>query len=535
MRVRLLPLLVVLALSIPSAGLFAETEPAGQPDTTLVQAAPAASDGYVVAEVEYRKVGFILDAALAKIVLIGEGSRYADLAALEYAVADANRRLRNNRVFDLTSSVGYELLETGGGGGAGTAKIVVDARTSITAMALPFPKYNSDDGFSLAVRFKDFNFLGTLEPLTLSFNYYTADGAMDLGAEFALPFDLAGGAWRYEADFTVDWDGDALLLEGSTSLAATYPLPGLGPGWAVKPSVSYAYDRSDAEYEFIAGAGLSYSFEAGIPWTLALSGTYDYYYQGGEDPYLQAALSAGSTFVLLETGFLGKLSYTFSTGPFANASLPDLGYRDAGWSLSQSLKADQVDWVGNFRSGASLSVSQGAAYHLRPALPSDRYDLSLSATAQYFTPFSAVVGLNTRLIGRWYASWTFIGETNDEDWEGDFRGVEGDLYGDLGLVATIELPIDLAQGRFFGLETLAAEVFANPFLDFGFVRTDPEEPVWGTGQGILCGGMEVIVFPDKARAFSYRVSAGYDLLDLLETKDLKLGSLELWLGLGLHF
>ena len=51
----------------------------------------------------------------------------------------------------------------------------------------------------------------------------------------------------------------------------------------------------------------------------------------------------------------------------------------------------------------------------------------------------------------------------------------------------------------------------------------------------MCAGADIVVFPLKARAFSYRLSAGYDLLDLLETKDIKLSGLELWLGLGLHF
>jgi hypothetical protein len=47
--------------------------------------------------------------------------------------------------------------------GGASAVISVYARDSINALAVPFPKYSGSDGLVLAVRYKDFNFLGSME------------------------------------------------------------------------------------------------------------------------------------------------------------------------------------------------------------------------------------------------------------------------------------------------------------------------------------------------------------------------------------
>jgi len=511
--------MLFLALVLSGAGVSAEENDAG----------------YVLVGVECHITGFVLEPALLSYLAVEEGRVFRDLPSLESYAGDINRRLRNNRVFDLASSVTLRLLDAPADGGPRPAELVVDARTSTTAVVVPFPKYNSDDGLSVAVRFKDFNFLGSLETVTANFDYFFADDSFELGGDFALPFGLAGGDWRFSTDFDLLWEDGKPDLDGSVSLSSTYGLAGLGKGWTLKPAISYTYDRDDQDHELSASAGIAYSFTALIPWTLSANASYVYYYLDHGDPYLSGSLAAQSSVVLGDTGFLGPLTCSFSIGPFVQSSLPSFDLRNVGYTATQSLAAGRIDWIGNFRKGAGFSFSATYTYNGIAEQHQDRYDLAFSLNARFFQPFCQVAGLNLRILGRWFADWTLLGDAGDFDWDDEFRGMKDTLRGDLGMVVNLEFPLDLAQGRFFGIEFLSSEVFLNPFLDLGFVRTDPAQAVLDPGQEILCGGAEIIVFPDKARAFSYRLSAGYDLLDLFETKTIALSGLELWLGLGLHF
>ncbi len=52
----------------------------------------------------------------------------------------------------------------------------------MVGLAVPLLKYSSSDGISLALRYKDFNFLGTLEPLSISLDYYAQTGEAEAAA-----------------------------------------------------------------------------------------------------------------------------------------------------------------------------------------------------------------------------------------------------------------------------------------------------------------------------------------------------------------
>ena len=115
------------------------------------------------------------------------------------------------------------------------------------------------------------------------------------------------------------------------------------------------------------------------------------------------------------------------------------------------------------------------------------------------------------------------------------RGRKDTIYGDVAFIANLQFPINFAQGRFFTWPKLEAEVFAIPFIDAGYVRTSPSSPLWQLTDAIFCGGLDMVVFPVAARAYTYRLSVGYNLLDYIQTRALSLNQLEVWLGIGLHF
>ena len=470
MRIRPLAFFLASIVLLASPGLMAETP----------------EEGYVLARVEYRITGMVSEVALQKYLGIEIGKSFSELSGLESYAGDINRRLRNNRVFDLSSSVTLQIEDPPEGGGPQPAWLVVDARTSTTAVVVPFPKYSSDYGLSAAIRFKDFNFLGSLNTVTANFDYFFDDKSLELGGDFGLPISALGGDWKLGTGFDLQWSDTGLDLDGSVSLGATYSLPGLGKGWTLSPATSYEYDRDTLEHTLIVGSGLAYSFTALLPWTLTSSSNFVYYYLDRSDPYLSESLSIATSLKFLDSNILGPFSYSFSVGPYIQGSLPSLGLRDTGFSLSQSLGADRVDWIGNFRKGAGISISESYTYHGIAALPSDRFDMTLALSGRLFLPFSEVVGLNLRILGRWFPDWTYIGETNDFDWDDEFRGIKSGLRGDAGLVVNLEFPLNLAQGKFFGVEFLSTEVLSHSLCRFWFREEKPlgANPGFGTGDSV---------------------------------------------------
>jgi hypothetical protein len=91
------------------------------------------------------------------------------------------------------------------------------------------------------------------------------------------------------------------------------------------------------------------------------------------------------------------------------------------------------------------------------------------------------------------------------------------------------------------VKTFNFEMHVSPVLDIAVAKdsTHPDDPADNkTGpdfQWYFTGGMEVIVFPLSWRSFYLRVSAGFNLRNIVETKKLsKWYGDELFIGIG-HF
>ena len=165
----------------------------------------------MLAEVEYRVSALAREDALDAELGIERGRVFADLAALDAWVAGIERSVRNNRLFDPASIVYWEPLDSSDEAGRSKVRLVADLALSWNALAVPIPKYSDDTGFVVAVRYKDFNFLGSLKPLSINLDWFVADGAAKLVADGVLPFDLAGGVWSYGFSFDAWYDANSGL------------------------------------------------------------------------------------------------------------------------------------------------------------------------------------------------------------------------------------------------------------------------------------------------------------------------------------
>jgi hypothetical protein len=493
------------------------------------------ADGYILQDVSYRIDGMLLEFALSDYLAIEPGLTFKSIAQLESYIAEKDRLLKNNRVFEVESAVSLEFAPELG---PGAVRVLVYAKVGWSALAVPFPKYSDADGFSIALRYKDYNFLGTLETLSLAFDYYFTDSEASLIAEFGLLPEFLGTTWKLGFTGGLTYTESAKLAppDFTASLSASYPLPLLGETWSLAPSTSYRYEQHYDRHTINGGLALKYSFDALFRWSANLSNNYTLTIVDTLKNSVRSTIGLSTRILISQLSYFGAFNLSPSTGVYTAYNLGTAVLDDAGWTTSASLGFSRADWVGNLRKGASLSLSSAYTLHFIVPVPKDLYDWATTVSASAFYAWGGLVGLNFRAMGRWEGTWTLLGEANTSvNYATSIRGLKEARYGDLGYFYNLELPINLAQGRFLNQERFSTEVFFVPFIDGGYVRPNPQAELFAEADTVFCGGFEFVIFPDYARAFTYRLSVGYDLGDYLASRDFEAGKLEIWLGLGMQF
>ncbi|MHB0896447.1 MAG: hypothetical protein ACYC1A_02720 [Spirochaetales bacterium] len=500
---------------------------------TAAQEAPPPTDVYRIADVDYRINGLTLKSFLAEYLDIKIGKTFPDRPSLENYVDSLNRTLLNNRVFTEKSSVGFEIL---GEEKPYPVRVIVTTFNSWSALAVPLLKYSSYDGISLALRYKDFNFLGTLEPLSISLDYYAQTGQAEAAAYFTVFLNALKARWTLDVAEDILYVPDSgVLPNGTVSLSSSYRFDALGQKWYINPLLSHLYERDYLRHTLKGGFSTGFGFHAGFDWSFSAYTYLNDQYISSHYPYMTNGLGISTSIRLASLPYFGALTLSPSAGIFGTFGIEAGAYTDAGYSLGAGISFGRVDLVGNMRKGASANLSLSYANHLIAPLPTDVFDLTLSGQITAFTVFTPALGFDFRLLGYWFGTWTFLGENPAFDWEDYIRGIKESRYGDVGAIANIEFPINFAQGQFFGTERFEAEVFIIPFIDAGYIRRAPDAKFPTIDDAIFCAGMDFVVFPEYARAFTYRLSLGYNMLDYITTKDFNLSGIEAWLGIGLHF
>lgn len=500
---------------------------------TAAQDAAHPAPLYRIAEVDYRITGLTLEPFLAEYLDIKKGKPFPSLEALQDYIASLNRKILNNRVFMEKSSVGFEIM---GEEEPRPVRVIVTTFNSWSALAVPLLKYSSSDGISLALRYKDFNFLGTLEPLSLNLDYYAQTGEAEAAAYFTTFFNVLKARWVLAvAENLLYVPETGLTPDGTVSLSSTYWFRALGQKWYLNPLISHLYERDYLRSTLTGGFSTGFGFHAGLDWSFSAYTYLNDQYVTSHYPYMTNGLGISTSILLANLPYFGALTLSPSAGIFGTFGIEAGAYTDAGYSLGAGVSFGRVDFIRNMRKGASASFSVSYAKHLIAPLPTDAFDLTLSGQITAFAVFNPVVGFDFRLLGYWFGTWTYLGEDPSFDWEDYIRGVKESRYGDIGAIANIEFPINFAQGQFFGAERFEAEVFLIPFVDAGYIRRSPDAEFPTIDDAILCAGMDFVIFPEYARAFTYRLSLGYDVKDYIVNREFNLRGLEVWLGIGLHF
>jgi len=473
------------------------------------QALPDQAFAFRIASVDFVVDGRPLAFVLRDKVNIPEDKGFADKPSLDAYLADRRQLLLNERTLQ-SVTVGYD---AGAAGADGSVPVAVHfkVKESWNLIALPKPTYDSNSGLLLSVRARDYDFVGSMQTLSLDLNYtYDQFGRSGFGGatSFSVPFVL----------------GSFQASVGASSSLTIY-----ADGTPMASSTSLSFSLTDRRFGF----PLTYSVSQGLT-------TNPDAVSNDSDPYYLSDSASVSTSFVLDDGFgaLGELVYTPSLtfSQMWRFESPVRSDRQGPVaSFSHGLTWGRVDWVGNREKGAQFSLSNTDSYNFQSLSNS----IGLDASVGYYQPLIGPLAMKARFQ-------IFDQPTGGQRTTlgGSMRGIlDGRINGVAGAFFNGDLPIklfDFPTHLLIGKDWLDFQAQIAPFLDLGEVLPDFGSS-FSTSTTWASGGLEGYVFPLRMRSFIIRGSLGFDLKNFLKTHSLTEKTAdgyipyEIFFGLGLLY
>ena len=468
-----------------------------------------------------REINFDIDGRTRPFALLMN----SDLVIGEYIIGKTNfdkylskqrQTLNNQRVLDEVKIEYFpgEIEEDG----ALAINLLVHVKDSWNFVIVPYPKYDSNSGWSITLKARDYNFFGTMNTLFFDFGYQY-DNSNDhifniaFGTEF--PFQALGLDWSVRLDNTFIYTvGDPLYYMGIAGLSVKLP-------WRTTTFTvgfnQYLVADEDNSAENKKVYGLGDIFE----------GVY-----GATELYASWRIP-----INLEVGPFGKLYYTPRISERINYPYSEMDEsRKPLTRLSHSLGFGRINWEGNYRKGLNASISN--AFNIYADRSDAPFDITLNGEAIFHWPFNKYIGISSRLKYRQWWHWSdtrsSLPPTNGygDGWmpnhsAGDvLRGIiDDDIWANYMLSLNIDLPIRVLRfwpSDWFNnnkLRLFNFEMHIVPFLDLALIEGPYNKLVTPHNDGIrfrlddmlVTTGLEVIVFPAFFRSIYIRASIGYDL------------------------
>jgi len=264
--------------------------------------------------------GVTREKALFKEMDIKQGQSFATYEELALAVSEQKQDLINTRVFNEVK-MDFEKLSTDGEIHKYLVKI--DLEDTWTIIPFPYPKYDSNTGFRVGMKFFWDNALGSLN------NFYLGTN-MDLKME-----------------------------NGKVN-------PG---NWTFNPQLNEVKIGSK-EYNFALMQQYSENTKKDSDGIVL-----------EEHKYYNTAFSVDTTFNLGNDFF-----YTVSPSVGFNYADSGSNYEEEPFytTFGHSAGFNNVDWIKNFRKGYSLSAGNSISYVMRPDASSDKVKFSISLDGRYY-------------------------------------------------------------------------------------------------------------------------------------------------------
>jgi len=435
----------------------------------------------------------------------------------EKFIKDKKQLLINERVLNDNVRIEYSIGEITEDG-----KYPVDLEIYVedtkNFIVLPYPKYDSNYGIELTIKARDYNFLGTLQPLKIDIGYkYNQHNQsyFSLIVDSGLPFQLFGFNWLFDFDNYFDYRPDLDLpfyFKNKTGISLDIPIKRSTLTFLFSESFILNEENPDTDkpdYGFFQ-EGLYLSSSPSISWKIPTG---------------------------LEISN-GELTYTPNLYAVFNHEI-------AEWQLSDNrigpilffdhtLDFGRLDWIGNFREGILIQIDNSYSYNFYyPNINKDPWEIYYDIEANaFFTFIKDRLGFSSRLSARHWINYSY-------EYAGDFlRGVsDNDINAEFMLSLNLDLHLRVLRikaDEIFKnkkiLRSLGFDLHINPVIDVAYYK-QPYNPFSFDSENFLFGaGFEIIIYPHKFRSMFFRISTCWDLSNISEETPI-----ELFLGMEHHY
>ena len=371
-------------------------------------------------------------------------------------------------------------------------------------LALPYPKFSSNSGFTLKLKAKDTNFLGTLNPLSADL-YLNYKDNFEFGINFAYDYPFKAGI------FNAEWTND---------LNINYTIGNKSPAFSSAIGVNFSLPKNFFSVNFGASQTIGYLNKLYFNENLFLSFPIVLYKANN---YTNINYSPSISFNF-------KWDTNFKTDPIENLEL------NFGHSISNS----KINWNDHFRSGYSISLGNTFNYNImkNSLVP------SISLECEYFNNFPLLnkifldrFGINSRLYVFSVIDVPNRKGTGNQQIGNRLRGILDNRLPKYpcGVVFNFDFPISIITTN-FPITLLNFNMQLSPFVDVALPYD--KENLINIKDGYYCAGMEVLVNPLKFSSYTIRASIGFDIDSVLKANNKFEGLLknnEIYIGLDLHY
>lgn len=496
---------------------------------------------YKIDYVNFSITGITKEYAIEKAIDIDKTRIFESFNEFHNYVENLKQLFKNERNFsESIINVSYGDLDING---ITTVTLNISTFDSKHFLMVPYPKYNSNDGFILKLKAKDTNFLGTMETLNTDINFSIEpqtdnpdvyDTIFGINFDYSYPFKLWKLDSKWNNDFSFDWTIGRTTPEYSFNTGLTFSLP--FKNFSVELDIAQGIIK-DFEYEkygdslyFTENATLSLPYKVGL-----ISDYFDVTWT----PYISYTQNIDKDGINIENKDL--------RGPSLN-----FGY---------SLSTGRYNWYENFRKGITFSFSQAIGFNYG----TKKYVSTSNANVNFFS-FFKIIGFNSQLQA-------FYNMNTDNKIGSYLRGIRDNQYyynstdkaleTQAAIILNMDFPIHIIstdwikwENALFGEESFIVrhtswmkyfdfELQLNPFIDIALTDNHITNKTFSIKDGWYSGGLEILVFPKKWRSLVVRASFGVDLGKNLVKKVVpslyddswrdNVSSYELQIGIGLHY
>jgi hypothetical protein len=428
------------------------------------------------------------------------GEEIHGLEKLEKYISDKTQLLLNQRVLS-TVKIDYTIGEADPDGKY-PVDLVILVEDTWNIIALPYPKYDSNTGFELILKARDYNFLGRMNPLRLDIGYkYDQNNrnALLIELESDTPFTALGYNWNLYFNHYFDYRPDAeepFYYKNLTGLAMQLPFRATTFTFGIDETFFVNDENADSQKPKYG------EFQKGLFMQTNLYTTWK--------------IPTG-----IEIADYGELTYTphiAAVFPHEFQEWPLADYRKgASLKFNHSFGFSKIDWLGNYRKGLYAYLTNNNSYNFsRLADGREPLSLTFSASAKGHFIISEHFGISSYLQ---YRHW-FYKDPNYYDNAGDvLRGIiDKAVRADYMLSLNLDFPIKLftfMPSDWFKTRQLRVfdfEMHLSPIIDMALYH-DPEKNIEFSFENMLvAGGFEVIVFPYFFRSLYLRISLGWNII-----------------------